>query len=169
MFKVFIADHTDLDWMTRLYLHAASHGHFATQNTAEGYNVVRKNIFSIVTAQKIVDLNLRAQALVFEKDKDKVGYVVMSEVEPGKGGNEIHLFVVDEKFRGKGYGRLILEEVIRRWHPLIDIYACCFPASQLMATMLTKAGFKTNGKTRDGADMYVLSKGSTIKPPGLAA
>ena len=169
MLKVFIADQSDLDWMTHLYLDAASHGHFAMENTAEGLDVVRNNIFSIVMHQMIVDLNLRAQALVFEKEKVKVGYVVMSEFEAGQGGNELHLFVVDEQFRGQGFGRFMLEEIIRRWHPLVDIYARCFAASIHMASMLTKAGFNDIGKASDGADLYMLKKDFTFKPQGFAA
>jgi len=160
MLKVFAADQSDLDWMFQLYIHAANNGHFAIKNTPAGRDVVKENIFSIVTYQKMVDFNLQAQALVFESGYGKVGYVVMSELEPGLGGNEIQLFVVDEKLRGMGYGSYMLEEVIRRWHPLVDIYARCHPASSQMAAMLRKANFGAAGKSREGADMYILARAS---------
>ena len=57
----------------------------------------------------------------------------------------------------------MLEEVFRRWHPLVDIYPRCFVASKHIASMLSKAGFSIFGKASDGADLYMLKKDFTFK------
>ena len=158
MLKVFAADESDLDWMFRLFVHAANKGHFVLQNNRESRAKIRRNISSIISQHLMSDYNRRAQAMIFENDHGKVGYVVMSEIKAGRGGNEIHLFVVDQEMRGKGYGRFMLDEVIRRWHPAADIYARVFPLSKKMAIMLQNANFSNEGKNREGADIFKLPK-----------
>jgi len=158
MLKVFAADESDLDWMFRLFIHAANKGHFVLDNNKDGRARVKRNISSIITHQLITDYNRRAQAMIFENELGKVGYAVMSEIKAGRGGNEIHLFVVDRDMRGKGYGRFMLGEIIRRWHPSADIFARVFPPSKQMASLLQKSSFRVEGKNREGADIYKLPK-----------
>jgi GNAT superfamily N-acetyltransferase len=158
MLKVFSADESDLDWMFRLFIHAANKGHFVLDNNQDGRARVKRNISSIITHQLITDYNRRAQAMIFENELGKVGYAVMSEIKAGRGGNEIHLFVVDREMRGKGYGRFMLDEIIRRWHPAADIFARVFPSSKQMASLLRNTNFSIEGKNREGADIYKLPK-----------
>lgn len=165
MLNVFAADHSDLEWMYRLFIHAANKGHFVFQNNKTGRDQVKLDFYSIVSQQKHARVNLRAQALVFENSQDKVGFIIMSEMDPKLGGNELYVFIVDEEKRGNGFGRHMLTEVIRRWHPLVDIYVRCLPASKRLASMLLKASFICQGKTLHGANIYVLEK---VRSPQVA-
>jgi RimJ/RimL family protein N-acetyltransferase len=156
MLNVFGADASDLQWMYRLLINASNKGHFKVDNTKEGREWAKHNLHSIVFNQRRLDENLQAQAMVFESEPGKVGYVVMSEVEEGY-GNEIYIFIVDKAFRGNGYGKAMLEEVIARWHPDSTIYARCHPASTVMADMLRKYHFTCEAKNEQ-VEVYRLDK-----------
>lgn len=158
MLNVYAADHTDLKWMYSLVINASNKGHFQVKNNDEGRNWIKRTLHSIVFNQKRVDPDLRAQAMVFENEAGKVGFVVMSEMKEGY-GNEIFIFVVDRKFRGHGYGQAMLNEIIMRWHSTSNIYASCFPASIAMVSMLRKSGFMCEGTNKEGVQFYKLQIG----------
>lgn len=158
MLRVFAADESDLPWMYRLYIHAANKGHFLVADKNSGLIDIRNNLKAIVLEKAVKDLGLRAQAMVFETEQARVGYVVMSEIRAGMGGNELLMFVVDKKMRGRGYGKYMLNEVVKRWHAAANIYARCFPASSIMSDMLKKANFSNIGKNNEGADIYILPR-----------
>lgn len=158
MLKLFSADESDIDWMYRLFIQAANKQHFIMQNNRQGRERIKRNLVAIVQQQNMIDYNRRTQTMVFENDSGKIGYVIMSEIQAGMGGNEIHVFVVDSQQRGKGYGRLMLNEVVDRWHPHADLHARVFPASTRMGNLLRSSQFLHEGKNREGADKYRLPK-----------
>ncbi len=158
MLKVFAADETDIDWMYRLFIQAANNRHFIMQNNKQGRERIKRNLVAIVLQQNMIDYNRRTQTMIFENDSGKVGYVIMSEIQAGKGGNEIHIFVVDKQMRGNGYGCRMLEEIVTRWHPYADLHARVFPASIRMASLLRNSQFLYEGKNSEGADKYRLPK-----------
>lgn len=157
MLNVFAADASDLQWIYRLLINASARGHFNIVNTRSGREWQKQNIHSIVHNNRRIDADLQVQTLVFENDAGKVGFVIMSEVEKGY-GNEIYSFIVDKEFRGRGYGRYMLNEIIERWHSDVTIYARCFPPSLLMASMLRKSGFVCEGVSEFNAEIYRLDK-----------
>lgn len=157
MFNVYAADHTDLKWMYSLLVKASNKGHFQVKNNDDGRNWIKQTLHNVVFNQKRVDPDLRSQAMIFENEKGKVGFVIMSEMRQGY-GNEIFVFLVDKIFRGMGYGQSMLDEIIRRWHPTSNLYASCFPASKVMASMLRKSGFICEGKNKNGIEFYKLEK-----------
>ena len=158
MLNVFSADHTDLEWMYKLFIRAANKGHFVFPNNKTNRHKVKHDFYSIVSQHQRANSQLRAQTMIFENSEGKVGYIIMSEIESALGGNEVYVFIVDDKVRGNGYGKKMLAEISRRWHPLTDIYVRCLPASKAMAKMLLNAGFVNQGKTPEGADIYRLDK-----------
>jgi RimJ/RimL family protein N-acetyltransferase len=158
MLKVFSADESDITWMYRLFIQAANNRHFIMQNDRQGRERIKRNLVAIVLQQNMIDYNRRTQTMVFENETGKVGYVIMSEIQAGKGGNEIHVFVVDKQMRGNGYGRLMLNEVVSRWHPYADLHARVFPASTRMANLLQGSQFLHEGKNSEGADKYRLPR-----------
>ena len=84
---------------------------------------------------------LRVLPIVFMKNHSRVGMVMMAELSPGKGGNEIHLVCVDPKHQGRGYASQMLDFVLAQRLDL-DVYARCTPASQHMYEMLVRRGFR---------------------------
>jgi len=146
VYRVFAADRSDVDWMFKNFCDAAEKGHFAQDvSLPEIRDGVRMNLMSILTRGIMRDSSLRAQAMVYEHNGTRVGFAVMSEVEAGIGGNQIHLFVVDPAFRRHGHGQAMVTDIIKRWHPQSDIYANCFPASRIMTQLLLKNGFVQEG------------------------
>lgn len=159
MLKVFSADSTDLNWMINLYLEGAKEGHFLMDEADKNYRqVCERNFTSIVFQKQMVDFDLQAYATVFEDSGNKVGYTVMSEIKPGMGGNEIHLFIVDKDHRHKGYGNLMLAEIIKRIQPIDDLYIRCFPASTHMISLIKKKGFIYTHTNAENAEVFVLRK-----------
>jgi len=146
VYRVFAADPSDIDWMFTNFCDAAAKGHFAQDTSLPDVrDGVRVNLMSIITHGIMLDSKLRAQAMVYEHKGTRVGFAVMSELEAGAGGNQIHLFVVDPAFRSKGHGQAMVSDIVNRWHPLTDLYASCFPASRIMARLLIKNGFVQEG------------------------
>jgi GNAT superfamily N-acetyltransferase len=159
MLKVFAADETDIDWMINLYLDGVQNGHFLLDMANQDYlKICQRNISSIVYIRQIIDFQLNAYAMIFEDNGTKVGYAVMSELNAGRGGNELHLFIVDKQYRHKGYGSLMLAEIIKRIQPVADLYVRCFPASSQMKSLLVKNGFRYSHTNNDSADVYILQK-----------
>ena len=81
MLNVFSADQSDINWITRLYLESAKEKHFH-MDISERKNIalIKRNIKSIIDNQSMIDFNLETQTLVFEKNKKRIGYVVMSAI-----------------------------------------------------------------------------------------
>lgn len=159
MLDVFAADSSDLKWMSRLLIHASNKGHFIVENTRAGRDFQKANLQSIIINGMRLDEPLRSQAMVFEDNQQKVGFVVMSEIYDGY-GNEIYMFIVDRDYRGKGYGRQMLDEIIRRWHPTSAIQARCHKQSGQMTSMLKKSGFTCVDVLKQNAEVYRLDKAS---------
>jgi len=159
MLRVYAADSTDIDWMIQLYLAGAKDGHFNVDMSDCRYlDFCRRNFISIVNQKQIIDLNRQAYAMIFEEHDQKIGYAVMSEVQSGIGGNELQLFLVDQKHRNKGYGNKMLLEIIKRVQPVADIYLRCFPASTQMKTLVQKNGFHYSHTNSENAEVFVLRK-----------
>ena len=82
---------------------------------------------------------------------------LVSEIKPGHGGNEIHLFLVHHRHQQHGYGSAMLDEINRRWQK-VDLYARCFPASQTMQNMLQRRGFVYTHTNSEGASVLLRPK-----------
>jgi GNAT superfamily N-acetyltransferase len=147
--KLILPDATDLVFMRELLIDGAQHGHFS-KKIVEEPNYIDNTLASIVKSGRLFDRPLRAQAIIFEHNRQRVGFAVMAEVEANRGGNEIYIFAVDSKLRGQGYGRAMLNEILHRWS-LVDVFARCYPASEHMYQMLLKAGFHYLFDMKDGA------------------
>lgn len=157
--RTYKAEPSDLDWMYRMYMEAAEHGHFVINSKDRRQcEALRRNLREVIERQFMPDFKLRAQAMVFEDEGELVGYAIMSEIRTGMGGNEIQVFIVEPEKRGCGYGSLMLREIVWRWHAHADIYARCFPASDGMRMLLTKAGFSCLGQNQEGAEVLWLEK-----------
>ena len=165
MLSVFAADSSDIDWMVDLYLDGAHSRHFLIDiNNTNFINVCRRNIASIIFRKCIIDFELQAYAMVFEDNGVKIGYAVVSEIQSSTGGNELHLFIVDKNYRNKGYGKLMLAEVIKRIQPIADLYIRCFPASKQMISLAKKNGFQYSHTNAENAEVYILKKYAQKRP-----
>jgi RimJ/RimL family protein N-acetyltransferase len=159
MLKVFAADSTDINWMVNLYLDGAKDGHFLLDMSDKNYlDICQRNINSIVLQKQIIDFRLQAYAMIFEDEENKIGYAVMSEIQSGIGGNELHLFIVDRDHRNKGYGNRMLSEIIKRIHPIADIYIRCFATSTAMKSLAQKNGFRYSHTNSENAEVYILRR-----------
>ncbi len=149
--KLLQADLSDLEFICDLMLEETRAGHFAPRHMdPNAPELFRENLRSIITHGRHLDQNLRAQAIVVEEDGQRVGFVIMSEMFEGRGGNELAAIVVAKAFRGRGYGSRILDEVLGRWLPHAEVHVQCLPASETLYRMLLARGFEHFDTTDTG-------------------
>lgn len=140
-------------------LDASKHGHFLlVRDAARARQQVREIFTSIIRQGINCDNGLRAYVMVFEHQQKRVGFVTMSEINSSHGGNEIYTFLIDKQFRGRGYGQIMMSEIIKRIQPYADIYARCFDTSTTMIRLLLKNGFRMIGRNQDNVMVFCLEK-----------
>lgn len=155
------ADLSDLPFMHTLFISEVEDGHFTKELLEEEQQELsRANMESIIVRGIQRDNGMRAQAIIYEKDEQRVGFVIMSELEPDKGGNEMYILAVDKVFRGKGYGGEILDDIIQRIVPHANLFVRCKPNSTVMYQMLIKRGFKHFETDEEGTQYLAKQKAS---------
>ena len=139
----------DYDFIRKEVLSGIRQKHFLIPlKTQEDIRSVEEDI-RMAILQHCFASGLRVLPLIFRKNHRRVGMVLMSEVSPGKGGNELHLMTVVKKHRGKGYGSNMLD-LILEGRQEVDVFARCAPASSKMYEMLKKRGFEFQYASEDG-------------------
>lgn len=151
----------ELNWMQRLYFQGVADGHFLMPDRGARYKaLVERNFLSMVKHGRMNDFNLQAEPLVFRHQGKKIGYVVITDIVRIPDGREIHLFLVDQRWRGQGFGKQMLETVLEHWKGDWDLYIRCFPASTTMIHLIESHGFVYNRQNRDGSGVYIRSRES---------
>jgi len=151
------ADLSDLAPICSEIIIAAEHGHFCLnplQSNAIQWS--HRNIYSVIEYGHFEN-GLSAIPIVFEFKNQPIGYVIMSEVAPGSGGNEIHIFIVPRAYQNQGYGTHMLTNIMKE-RKTVDVYARCAPASEQMFYMLQKRGFKYIEDNEEGFRILLRSK-----------
>ena len=157
--NVIEADRTDIDWLISSYLDAANSGHFDYQiDDRETLRMIRANLRSIVLQKKMKDFGRMTQTMIFELDGVRIGACVIAQIIGQPTEVELHIMLVDNAQRGKGYGSMMLDEVISRWHAECDIYVRCYPASVQMARMLVRRGFISTATFGDTSTLYLMHR-----------
>lgn len=161
------ADRTDIDWLIATYLDAASGGHFDYDvGDREILRMIRANLRSIVLQKKMKDFGRMTRTLIFERDGVRIGTCIMAQILGQPSQVELHIMLVDPRYRNMGYGKEMLEEVISRWRPECDIFVRCFPVSGQMIGMLDRRGFMPAAGFDDHSILYMLPRST---PGWLAA
>ena len=157
-FKALQADLSDLEFMHSLFISEVEDGHFTEELLEEEQQIlVRANLESVIVQGVQRDNGMRAQAIIYEDDEQRIGFVVMSELEPNKGGNEMYIMAVAKEYRGKGFGGKILDDVIQRIVPHANLFVRCKPDSKIMYQMLINRGF-TKFETDDEGTQYLAKQ-----------
>ena len=155
LLKLVQPDISDIGFMSQLLVHGAQQGHFSPR-ILETPGFINNTLVSLLQYGRLFDKPLRAQTIIFEHNKKRIGFAVIAEVETNQGGNELYAMAVDEQLRGQGYGRAMLDEILKRWSS-VTLYARCFPSSQQMYDMLIKSGFVFLFDRKDGARVLARS------------
>jgi GNAT superfamily N-acetyltransferase len=163
---IFAADRTDIDWITGLYLDAATHGHFDI-NLADpqARALVTANLSAIVIDNCMPTVDKATQCMVFEQAGQRVGFVVMAEVRNHPGKIELHLMIVDPAWRGRRVGHRMFDVVLQRYHPHVDIYVRCYPVSHAMRRLLETHRFRVEASFDDHSTLYSLARAGAGNVP----
>lgn len=86
--------------------------------------------------------------IIYERPNNKIGMVGLSNIDNRNRNAEFGRFVIDEKFRGKGYGKevlmLILDYAFKHLN-LNKVYLDTFEYSTKVINLYKKVGFKQEG------------------------
>ena len=162
---VSVAESSDYDFIRKGTLNASRKKHFGIlPHKPEQRDMMDASIYSLIMEHRFLD-GLYAVPYVFWKQHSRIGFLVMTELFPGEGGNEIHLAFVSQKHQGKGYGSWMMDYILGTRQGQ-DIYARCAPASEQMYQMLLRRGFEYV-RTTDYAYRILLRPG-VVQPCILA-
>ena len=157
--RVIDADKTDIDWLITTYLEAGRHGHFDYDfEDREVLRMIRLNLRSIILQRKMKDFGRITRTLIFEHEGVRVGACIMAQVSGETAQVELHIMLVDPIQRSRGYGNMMLDEVIRRWRDECDIFVRCYPVSGRMIGMLERRGFEPVDTFDDSSVLYLLRR-----------
>jgi len=140
----------DLDFICGCLLYGARKGHYAfnPENTLQTRHM-KNEMQSIITSGLLLDQR-RAQASIYSVASTRIATLITSEAAPGSGCLEIYALSVTRKYQNRGYGSMILDDLINQ-HPYTDIYARCSHASERMYRLLSDRFFSflgTDGEHR---------------------
>jgi len=152
------ASPSDFQFIYSLVLTEAQNGHFDRKllipAATRGWELELK---SVLTSG--VRLNgLRSYALIWERDRKPVGFVIISAGSDNK-GNELWMSAVSPNHRGRGDGKKMILEILRQFQGKnLILMARCSPESEAMFHILTTNGFNhvTTGEQGIRGLMYTL-------------
>ena len=142
------ANAADLDFICGVIVAGARKGHYAF-NAEHSLHVrcMKEEMQSIVARGSLLDRR-RGTATVYSLNNRRVAVLITSEAEPGGGCLEIYALSVARKYQRRGYGSLILDDLINRC-PNTDIYARCSTVSRRMYGLLADRCFELIGTDGD--------------------
>lgn len=151
------ADSGDLNFACSEILAAARKGHFTVDvDDPAAVAHLRRNTGTAITRGTFLN-GLRAQVVIFDLEGERAGVAIVSEIESGEGGNELHVFVVARRFRGRGIGGQMLDFILDG-REYVDLYARCAPSSTIMKAMLERRGFQLLRTQANGIDILRRDK-----------
>jgi GNAT superfamily N-acetyltransferase len=135
---------SDLSFMHKLILSGSQKGHFNPEfNLNQAANDgLKKNLESILKNQKRLDVDVKAYALIAEKDGKPTSFMIISALDGSK-GNEIWMMGTAPQYQGKGIASYFLDHVLKQFKMgNRAVFARCEPVSEVMFKLLTKKDFK---------------------------
>jgi len=171
----------DLDFVCRLIGDGANHGHYSAslcdplklQEFGRALEQVIRYGIMVRIGERGCE-RLCAQLLIYEHGESRsapTGFVLATEKEPGSGDRalEIYMTSIAPEVRHQGYGSKMISllQHIRPEGGLL--YARCYPASRLMATIFRQKGFTESGVLAGRVKQFVFSKPHTVVASPLRA
>jgi N-acetylglutamate synthase-like GNAT family acetyltransferase len=151
----------DIDTIHELLVAEAAQGRFDPRLAQEPYRSgLRKNLNTIRKRERRLDEAVSAQLLIWEQEGDVAGCLINSAILP-QAGNEIWMVAVLPEFRGHGIGGKLVNEVLARLHPRVDLFVRCSPQAQLSCEMFLRRGFLPLDTTDKGMRVLKLPKMGT--------
>lgn len=89
-------------------------------------------------------------------DDPMVGFVMVQEMD---GVGFVMRLMIDRRWQGRGYGRAVMKEILRRWkaNPAIEVIATSVRKGNVAAdTLYRSLGFVDNPMVEDEREQYLL-------------
>jgi N-acetylglutamate synthase-like GNAT family acetyltransferase len=161
------AEPKDIDIIHQLLVREAAQGRLDPHLAEEPYRAgFRRNLNNIRKRGRRLDQDVRAQLLVWEKDRQIAGCLVNSAILP-EAGNELLMMAVVDEFRGQGVGREMIKRILAMLHPHVDIFARCAVGAEVFFQILLRRGFLPLDITDSGVRVLKLPRlGSQLAEQG---
>jgi GNAT superfamily N-acetyltransferase len=127
---------------------ARSGGFAVNHELAEDVRNLHGEVDAILTDRRTAR-GMPAQPLVYCHDKIPVGFAIVAACSGDPLDLELYAMAVEHAHRGKGYGTIMLDDVLANFN-YRHIYARCSPSSKTMHRMLEKRAFGTIDTNEQG-------------------
>lgn len=152
------ASPNDFQFIYSLVLMEAQHGHFDRKllipAATRGWELELKSVLT----NGVRHNGLHSYALIWERDRKPIGFVIMS-AGPDNKGNELWMSAVSPYHRERGEGKKMILEILRQFKGKnLTLMARCSPESEAMFHILTTNGFNHVATGEQGIRglMYIL-------------
>jgi ribosomal protein S18 acetylase RimI-like enzyme len=148
----------DFHFINSLVLAEAQNGHFDRKLLIPAVTRGWELELNSVLASNVRHNGLRAYALIWEKNKKSIGFVIMS-AGPDNKGNELWMTAISAEHRSQGEGKKMVLDILGRFKGKnLVLIARCSPESAVMFHILTRNGFShvTAGGQGSRVLMYTL-------------
>ena len=151
----------DTDFITSLILAGARKGHFYPQ-LANNKTMLRQLVQSIIFSRVQTTSNSFSEAMVGWQGIKRIGTTIITETEKNDNSIELAAIILKKEIHGNGFGRQMLDALLKRWLPYKTIYARCFPVSEQLVKMLLHREFSIVQITDSGT--RILKREQETRP-----
>lgn len=132
----------DSNFIMGCLLEGARHGSFAIELESPDSVQCLKSEINMILTRNLTAQGIPAQTLVYYEGDKRVGFAIVTDLEEGRLALELYAIAVAARYRGKGYGSQILNDVLLRFD-YSSFFARCSPISATMQQMLERRSFIT--------------------------
>lgn len=145
----------DYDFIFSLILKEAANGHFDRKLLAPAATRgLEFELRSVLSSHRRAN-GCYAYALIWERNGQPIGFVVMSALDADQ-GNELWLAAVSPCHRGKGEGTEMISTILRQFEQQgAGLLARCAPESEAMFHILTSNGFVLDVVSKQGTRQLI--------------
>jgi RimJ/RimL family protein N-acetyltransferase len=133
----------DLEFIYNLIIDGSKNKNFVEEyyKNSDAARGLKIELLSILTNKIRVNGNI-AYGIIYEHQGKPIGFVIMSSIDKNK-GNEIYMASIEYAFRGKGFGKKMLNEITKQVEGKnLVLLARCNEYSESMYQILLKLGFE---------------------------
>lgn len=130
----------DSNFILGCLLEGARHGSFAVDLESPDCVQSLKSEINMILTRKLTAQGIPAQTLVYCEDDKPVGFAIVTDLEEGRLALELYAIAVAARYRGKGYGSQILNDLLMCFD-YSSFFARCSPRSATIQQMLERRSF----------------------------
>lgn len=100
----------------------------------------------------------KATLYVIRHEGKFAGFILMRHLEPSGASQEIYVCAVEAKYRGKGFGKLLIQSALKNTENNTLVEAECLPKAVAMKRLLRHLGFESINHTKATTSKNIAEK-----------